>query len=494
MQEPSLPVPPASIARAIEIAADPNCRISELADVVRVSPVLSAQLLKSVNSPYYGLRRKIATVDRAVSFMGIRAVRNILLCFGLLDLSPKKSRYPLERLWEGSIRRGIAAVTLAKHKGSPSPDNILTLGLCQDLGLLVTLAKDDEISEKLIDAVDKPAHERLALEEMLGVSHVDIGVTLFEQWHFPSEIVDAVRFHHRPEEAPDNIKESAFISNTAEIIADLMSLKNKSDCLSAADLALERIGVGSGMLSEIIDEISKEVAKAAEMLNIKVGAQPSYQEIIKAAGAGLFALNLSYEALTQELKEALTQQEKMAKRLEELNVELERQAMTDKLTHLANRRAFDESIAKEMSRAARFHESCALLLMDVDHFKRFNDLHGHQVGDIVLEAVGRTLNRQVRACDLPARYGGEEFAVIMPHTKLEDARAAAERIRAAIENMAVESEGKQLKITISIGVTVIKNPQEKRSGVLAVRRADDALYEAKAAGRNCVRLLKPNAH
>lgn len=489
MQELNLPVPPVTVARAIEIAANPNCNIGELIDVVRLSPVLSAQLLKAVNSPYYGLRRKISTVDRAVSFMGIRAVRNILLCFGVQDLSPKKTNYPLDSFWEASVRRAISAVTLAKRIGTKSPDNILTLGLCQDLGLMVAISNNEQVAAKLASVADKPAAERLALEEQLCISHVEIGATLFEQWNFPREIVEAVRFYHCPKDADELYREPVQIAHAAEIITDLLSVVDKQNSLSAANAVLEQLGIDAGTLSEIVDEISDEVSKAAEMLNIKVGVQPSYQEIMKAAGAGLFALNLSYETLTTELKEALRQQEKMAKRLEELNAELEKQAMSDKLTGLPNRRAFDDNLEKEVSRAGRIQEPCALLLMDIDHFKRFNDTHGHQVGDLVLQSVGETIAKQVRTCDLPARYGGEEFAVIMPHTPLDGAKIAAERIRRALEAMTVLAEGKPLKVTVSIGVTVIDHAGEKRAGILAIRRADDALYEAKAAGRNRIHAI-----
>jgi diguanylate cyclase (GGDEF)-like protein len=489
MQELRLPVPPAAVAKAIELAADPNCDIQDLTNVVRMSPVLSAQLLKAVNSPYYGLSRKISTVDRAISYMGIRAVRNILLCFGVQDLSPKKTKYPLDRFWEGSLRRAIAAVTLAKRTGAKSIDNILTLGLCQDLGLLIGITKNEQVEEALSRVSRAPGGERLAKEEELGVSHVEIGCLMFEQWQFPRDMTEAVKWHHHPESAPDEVKESARIADAAESMADLMEVEDKKDCLAAATAKLERLGINSGVLSEIVDEVGVEVGKAAEMLNIKVGVQPSYQDIVKAASEGLFALNLSYESLTNELKTALEQQEKMAKRLEELNAELEKQAMTDKLTGLPNRRAFDENLEKEVSRAGRIREPCSLLLMDIDHFKRFNDTHGHQVGDSVLESVGKTIAKQVRTCDLPARYGGEEFAVIMPHTPQEGAQIAAERIRKAVESTKVLADGKTLLVTISIGVATITDFTERRAGVAVLRRADDALYDAKAGGRNCVRAL-----
>ncbi len=489
MQELTLPVLQATVARAIETAADPDCDIEALVEVIRLSPELSAHLLKAVNSSYYGLRRQISSVDQAVSSTGIGTVRNILLCFGAQDLSPNHSTYPLEKFWEASVRRAVAAVTLAKRTGLKSPDNLFTIGLCQDLGLLAAIIDNTPLTAHLAEVVDHSTAERLALEESLGVSHAEIGAALFDRWGYPEDIIETVRYHHRPKDAPSVYCNFAKIANAAEALTDLVSLQHKQQSLTEAELAFESISLDAGILSEVVDEISQEVGKAAEMLNIKVGTQPSYQEIAKAAHAGLFAFNLSYESMTKELKDALIRQEKMSKRLEELNAALEHQAMTDKLTRLPNRRSFNENLDKELNRAGRIHEPYSLLLMDVDHFKRFNDTHGHQAGDLVLKTVGRTILRQVRTCDLPARYGGEEFAVIMPHTPLKGAQIAAERIRKAVAATSVSFEGKSLQVTMSIGITVIDKPSEKRAGVLALRRADDALYEAKSAGRNCVRVV-----
>ena len=123
----------------------------------------------------------------------------------------------------------------------------------------------------------------------------------------------------------------------------------------------------------------------------------------------------------------------------------------------------------------------SVLLMDVDHFKKFNDTHGHQAGDEVLRGVARALRQAMRDVDLVARYGGEEFAVVFPGTGLEESRPAAERARAAIESAAFPFEGKQLKVTASVGIAQLRHGE----GIAqTVKRADDALYASKKAGRN----------
>lgn len=166
---------------------------------------------------------------------------------------------------------------------------------------------------------------------------------------------------------------------------------------------------------------------------------------------------------------------------------LHRQANYDKLTGLYNRRYFDELIIKEFQRCQRNpNQPFSLLMMDIDHFKRFNDSYGHQVGDQVLASFGQVLTQVVRRTDMPIRYGGEEMAVILPNTSADQAAIAAEKIRLAIASLQLyDLEGKPInKITTSVGVAEF-NPQDTNPDEV-LRRADDALYKCKDAGRNCI--------
>lgn len=167
------------------------------------------------------------------------------------------------------------------------------------------------------------------------------------------------------------------------------------------------------------------------------------------------------------------------------NARLEQLAQTDPLTQLLNRRAFTERITTEMERALRYDSTLAVLMIDLDHFKRVNDTFGHLVGDDVLRDVGQLLTATVRGCDIVARYGGEEFLVLLPETDDAGAESFAERIRAAVEahEFARGGERPTLKITASVGVAVF--PAARIENVEDLfGRADAALYRAKADGRN----------
>jgi diguanylate cyclase (GGDEF)-like protein len=160
------------------------------------------------------------------------------------------------------------------------------------------------------------------------------------------------------------------------------------------------------------------------------------------------------------------------------------QAATDSLTGLGNRWTFDEELALEWRRAERVGDPLALILFDIDDFKTINDTHGHQVGDEVLRVVGRVLSANVRQVDLAARYGGEEFAVIVPETDLGGAVQLAERLRVALEREQIElPDGGHVTVTASFGAAV-KGDLLRAEELVAA--ADETLYEAKGAGKNCV--------
>lgn len=170
----------------------------------------------------------------------------------------------------------------------------------------------------------------------------------------------------------------------------------------------------------------------------------------------------------------------------QLRQELERLATTDPLTGLANRRAFLMRAREEVDRAARHGRPMSVVMIDIDHFKVINDRHGHDVGDQVLQRVAALVRDTVRqSVDVVARFGGEEFVLLLPETGLAGARILAERIRKAFEESLVDTDGGPVSFTASFGVEEFRTALD--TGVETVlKRADDALYRAKAAGRNRV--------
>jgi diguanylate cyclase (GGDEF)-like protein/PAS domain S-box-containing protein len=167
--------------------------------------------------------------------------------------------------------------------------------------------------------------------------------------------------------------------------------------------------------------------------------------------------------------------------------ELERQAHTDYLTELANRRYFMELAEAELARALRYKIPLLLFMLDIDHFKAVNDNHGHKTGDVVLQKIAAILRQSLREVDIIGRLGGEEFAVILPETETDEAFETAERLRLAIAHTPLQTEtGGLLSVTVSIGIATLT--EESPDIEVLLKQADDALYVAKNSGRNQVRM------
>jgi diguanylate cyclase (GGDEF)-like protein len=179
----------------------------------------------------------------------------------------------------------------------------------------------------------------------------------------------------------------------------------------------------------------------------------------------------------------LAQLESYQQELEEAHAKLQEDSLTDKLTGVGNRAAFDQRLAEEVYRSTRYRSTVSLLMIDVDRFKDFNDSYGHQAGDAALQAVAKAL-RCTRPSDFLARYGGEEFAVLLATTAREGAGILAERMRKAV----AAASFPQGPVTVSIGASTLAPASSDSSLVSA---ADRALYAAKQGGRN--RVVHPDS-
>ena len=183
---------------------------------------------------------------------------------------------------------------------------------------------------------------------------------------------------------------------------------------------------------------------------------------------------------TAQLQEHLHEVERRRREAEDMS-------RLDPLTNLYNRRHFFAIVECEGARNRQYLRGLSLMILDVDHFKAINDTYGHSVGDKVLQEVARIIERSIRDRDIPCRYGGEEFAVLLPQAGIEAAQGLGQRLREAIEGTEIRTERGGVRLTVSIGVACLESTDEADFDAL-IDRADAALYEAKNAGRNQLRV------
>ena len=200
-------------------------------------------------------------------------------------------------------------------------------------------------------------------------------------------------------------------------------------------------------------------------------------------------LEIARSALGQEVTKRLWAEAELT----QANRRLQDKALRDALTGLYNRGYLEESLAREASRARRSAKPFGVMMIDIDHFKRFNDTFGHAAGDTVLRMVGQLLLSLARAEDIPCRYGGEEFVLVMSHASPVTVRERAEKLRLGVEGLMIECDGRNVgPVTLSVGIAMF--PDHGDTGLAVLQAADAAMYRAKAAGRNRVVVTEKEAN
>jgi diguanylate cyclase (GGDEF)-like protein len=243
---------------------------------------------------------------------------------------------------------------------------------------------------------------------------------------------------------------------------------------------VEATGARGGRL--LID--GKEIARAGDPEGGVPLTIPLGSDGVESATLYLTPAGSDFPDEARELAHWLGSQASIALENARLHRLVERQASTDGLTELPNRRHFEEALEGEITRTERFGGGLALILADLDDFKQVNDRHGHQAGDDVLRTFSDILRATVREIDLPARYGGEEFAVLLPQTDMEGAYHLADRLRRALASRPMSTRpGSLVAVTASFGVAAFPDAPTPAALFAA---ADDALYRAKRQGKNCV--------
>ena len=197
----------------------------------------------------------------------------------------------------------------------------------------------------------------------------------------------------------------------------------------------------------------------------------------------LVFMRLTFQMKQHEFEQRIIIEERTAE-LEIINQRLNELATTDELTGLPNRRVFMQSLEREMERAYRYKHPFSVMFLDLDNFKHINDTLGHSAGDAALRQFVSALKSSLRDSDMPGRMGGEEFGIILPNTDLKNGALLAERLRQNVEKSTVLYQGKKITFTVSIGVAAYSEEISNIDDLL--RKVDEALYEAKAEGRNCI--------
>lgn len=481
LQSPRLPSLPAVALDVIDLVQQENVNIREIAETIQNDPALSSRILKTVNSSFYGQRHAVSTISHALVVLGLNSVKTLALGFSLVPNLSREGGDGFDHLafWRRSLYTAAAARQLAQTLANPQHEEIFLGGLMQDLGMMMlTQVLGQEYGELI--AQTQGDHRLLSeLEyEKYGTDHAQLGADLAEHWHLPPELVLPIRYHERPDQAPEEIQQMAKCVYVGNSVADVFAAEDPGPSLARyLKEAENQLGIGRDQSQSLLQDIHRGSVEMRRLFDLPTGELGNADDILARANEAL--LNISLQSQQQ------------AAQAEEQNQQLSREVSTDSLTGVANRRRFNEYVQQSFDEVTRTGNPLSVMFLDTDHFKKFNDTYGHQVGDMVLVEQAKTLEKVTGELGLVCRYGGEEFAIILPNMDRVTATRQAEETRKAIEQIELTNEdGEVLHITASIGVATYTGDFFTKAELL-VKAADQAVYAAKRSGRNCVRVFAP---
>ncbi|MBU0663126.1 MAG: GGDEF domain-containing protein [Proteobacteria bacterium] len=494
-----LPTLPTVASALISLTSREDTTLTDIADLVSKDIALSAKILKVSNSAFYSFPQQIGSINQAVSILGINAVRSLVLSFSFLSIKggKKSDHFDFQKFWERSLASAVAAkLILGKVKGADT-EEIFISGLLQNLGELI-FAKTfpDQYEEVLCQLKEEQGTTTEIEKRLIGVDHCFIGYEVAKSWGFPEVLLLPILFHHDPQQyAGQNLKIKATTNAVylSDILINILSSRTPEEYHKQFQKEAKKLfGLSSADINSILSDLHHQLDQAAAYFGLNIKNSKSIQEILQEANIKLSLLNLNYDQINQQLVQTKIKLENLTMELQEKNKILDNLANIDGLTEVYNHRYFQTSLDQEINRSSRHQTAISLLLIDIDHFKDFNDTYGHQAGDFVLKKFCEILQNNLRKYDTLARYGGEEFVIILPETSEEDALLVAEKLRAAIEDATFVDLNHEYHVTASFGLSsAYPGKVDGFNKNNFINQSDLALYDAKKEGRNRVAVYGP---
>ncbi len=498
-QDRELPTLSPVVEKILRLISDEKVSIKELAEVIQNDVSLSFKILKVVNSAFYGFTREISTLSQAMVILGLSAVKNLALSMSILELyvdgtEGEKGGDDFTVFWERSLFSAVAARRLATEAKYKDGEEAFMASLLQDIGVLVFIKYYPEEYADILKSAKKNAVDISILEDQhFGINHALLGEFLANKWQLPRSLTLPILRHHDPEgitqgqnhEDVEGVEKLTHLVHLSYLISTIFYDEYRPDRLAFLEKQAKKyLNIDRDVIDKLLINLAEEVKEVAKFFGLHLVGTKNYSELLMAANIELGRINLSVEQMNTELVSAKRRAEELAAQLAEANRKLEEMANLDGLTKIFNRRVFENLITREFYRSNRYGHPLSCIMIDLDNFKNVNDSQGHLVGDQVLREVASILDSKLRKSDFLARYGGEEFVVISPEANAKAAAFIAEKLRKAIEEHVFDIEGREIRITISLGVATLTNAMEMEHEEELIQLADRNLYCAKNSGRN----------
>lgn len=540
----NLPSLPAVALQVIDLANNPDVQLSDLAKVIELDPALVTKLFRAANSPLYGMRRQATNLRQVLNLLGLQGTLALALGFSLISSSQTARAVPLdiEQFWRRSLLAGTACRMLGEQLGIKNPEELFLAGLLRGIGILaLALMMPDQygilLNEAAVPQAKGPAlldYWRLAEleQDRLQADHSEVGAWLLRHWKLPIDLCCAAAGSLDPTHAnaPESLQPLVKCVALAVRIADIWIRPDAwRNSPQIAEQAQQWFGLNEDDYLAVLEGIGEKFPEIANLFQIRSldtfevagihdqarealafrSAQRQAAAVIPAPPPRSAPVEVAFEVagIHDQTREALAfrsvQRQSAAAIPAPLSrpapVEvaasprfssttgsrLDRQYTFDALTGLFNRQYLNDSLRQELAHARTHHWPLSVALVDLDGFKKTNEVHGNAVGDQLLIALGGQLGRNLRRQDLVARYGGDEFALLLPASGLKVARPLFDRILTLIREWRPERGSRHnARLSVSIGLVVYPEtgPTEGDSADQLLQAAEHALKQAKADG------------
>lgn len=484
-----MPSSPALAAQILTLIKDSKSNASDFGAVIRTDPGLVARLLKTANSAQFAQREPVTTCERAIMVLGMNRVKTISLGFQLVGHLDRLGGAPfdMKRFWQHSLLRACLARAIAQNVVPDHEEEAFLAGLLLDCGILLLVQTLGCGYASLYPSNLSPAAFYAVERETFPHTHVDAISVMASEWNLPKIIAVPLERHHERTPLGEEASEVDRLAAVSHFVGSLCfagdrsmdreaeSLREFGETVLGLDESVwshvrDRAGVEYGQVSTLYGEVLPEDIDVADLL---LEANDQLARVATDADRRVINIEAERNSIQQE-------QSRLANALREYR---ERAAM-DPLTNVLNRGGLTDAARKAIGRNRDEGVSVGVFFIDLDNFKKLNDVYGHKVGDTVLKATAAVLDREIGPSGIVGRYGGEEFVALIQGLSADANRELAEHVVQQVRSIDTNAVGCSGNISCSLGaIWYDRVPVNSADELFAA--ADELMYKAKRGGKDC---------
>jgi|TARA_R110000782_G_scaffold57258_11_gene119663 HD-like signal output (HDOD) protein/GGDEF domain-containing protein len=483
----TLPSLPAVAVRVLELTGDPNVRMDELARTIQADQALAAKILRTVNSSFYGLRKRCTSIDKALVLLGLGPVKSLVLGFSLVSAIGSDSDDPFDYVdyWRRGLDTAVSAKLIADACRFTCADEAFLAGLFQDIGMIAMhRALGVKYARVLESAEDHGGLARLEIKAF-ETQHAEIGAVLAESWRLPAELVAPVKFHERPTACPTEYSKTARCVALGNLVHDVLIADEPTDALRELYRRGEQwLGLNTESVDALVLEAGSAARELGSLFELDTSTMVNPKDVLARADRQLIEMARKREIESYSIRE--------------LSGVIEGDEGHDPLTGMLDREAFARTVRETHPAATAGQIELSIAQFAIDGLRSMLETHGQMAQDEVI--LGTTV--MLLRCFEPmggivARVTETDFAVILPRVGRRTASDAAQEIcdqfPASVRGWMPNFTDADAIVRINAGVATM-DPQTRTvfvSPELLVEATSRAVQAARGAGGGCVRVFVP---